>query len=1030
MRRRRLPMWVLVGALLLAARPVAAREPERPADAEALFSTGLEALLDGWPGLGRLHGPVRSGLRSWIAPDGVLLRLEARTNEAWLDGLFLGTMSLDVTWPQAGGPAELAVSIQGPAGTVEIRGTMPVDLDGTTGRLVWNPGPIQGRVEVRRVDLARWTAAFPGLALWGEVDVVLDLAGDPAAPSLQFQADGRDVRWRGQTVGAVQLAWSQEGEDAALSFRSGAPEDPSVVGTARIPMRVDLRAGGLDWLDAKPMELAVRAMGLTADRMRPLWSAPGGADFRLDVTLEGRGSLDNLEMTGNAVGEYLTAGGNTPLVARLAVGPAVQSLRLALGEALAVLDLSMEVPLVDVRRRGIVPVAAALRGNLSLDLPLPLAAPFLSILHQPEGRVAGAVAVSGTLGAPHLDGLFETREAHATFLALNRRVRDLAGRVVFAGNRIELAGLTATSARGTLQGEGALTLVATPPGHEGPLWSAWRAEGAASVTVAGFPVVQPGIPVARADGTIRANLVAGPGSFDAKIALHGGLLQLTGEKLVDVTPIPSDPGVRVRSLDRPGPAVHSPLAGGGHLGLDLALIDPVTVRGQGLDLSVGGRLVLDRRGPVVRVDGGFEVLPGGRFRLFDNRFDIRAGRMTLAEGRLDRPETAGSQAEVLADPDRPPQVRPLDPVVDLVARAKVVETHVLVKLQGRASRPELVLVSVPSLPPYQVLTLLIVGRVDVVDDRGGRVRREAARLVDRFHNPGLKRQLFDSVGVDNLGLGFGSNVSQPIVTVGKQITRQLYVETVYHHNAPQGQNRMQGNVQYRLTPSWKLDTVFGDAGEGGIGAFWATRFGGPPPPPAPDDDWGVSVPQPRGDADGDELEDPFDLCPDEPEDPDGFQDDDGCPDLDNDGDGIPDAQDADRMGPETFNGFQDDDGAPDVAPPRLCEVQGRFGTVAFPVGRARLDAQGMAVARAAAAVLGRLPGLGVRVVGHSDDSGTQSLNLVVSRARAQAVRDVMVRAGVPRRRILVEAVGADRPLDDSGTPEARDRNRRVELIFQ
>src|SRR5215472_3462873 len=45
------------------------------------------------------------------------------------------------------------------------------------------------------------------------------------------------------------------------------------------------------------------------------------------------------------------------------------------------------------------------------------------------------------------------------------------------------------------------------------------------------------------------------------------------------------------------------------------------------------------------------------------------------------------------------------------------------------------------------------------------------------------------------------------------------------------------------------------------------------------------------DRDGDGIPDTVDRCPDEPEDYDGFQDDDGCPDRDNDNDGVPDAED-------------------------------------------------------------------------------------------------------------------------------------------
>lgn len=66
-----------------------------------------------------------------------------------------------------------------------------------------------------------------------------------------------------------------------------------------------------------------------------------------------------------------------------------------------------------------------------------------------------------------------------------------------------------------------------------------------------------------------------------------------------------------------------------------------------------------------------------------------------------------------------------------------------------------------------------------------------------------------------------------------------------------------------------------------------------------------------GDRDGDGIPDDIDKCPDDPEDFDGFQDEDGCPDLDNDKDGIPDSLDKCPNDPETFNNFEDEDGCPD-----------------------------------------------------------------------------------------------------------------------
>jgi OOP family OmpA-OmpF porin len=65
------------------------------------------------------------------------------------------------------------------------------------------------------------------------------------------------------------------------------------------------------------------------------------------------------------------------------------------------------------------------------------------------------------------------------------------------------------------------------------------------------------------------------------------------------------------------------------------------------------------------------------------------------------------------------------------------------------------------------------------------------------------------------------------------------------------------------------------------------------------------------DTDGDGIPDSKDQCIMEPEDKDGYLDEDGCPDRDNDGDGIPDSVDKCPNKPEDFDGFQDEDGCPD-----------------------------------------------------------------------------------------------------------------------
>ncbi len=66
-----------------------------------------------------------------------------------------------------------------------------------------------------------------------------------------------------------------------------------------------------------------------------------------------------------------------------------------------------------------------------------------------------------------------------------------------------------------------------------------------------------------------------------------------------------------------------------------------------------------------------------------------------------------------------------------------------------------------------------------------------------------------------------------------------------------------------------------------------------------------------GDRDGDGYKDDDDECPDEPEDFDGFADEDGCPDPDNDRDGILDVDDECPLVPEDRDGDADEDGCPE-----------------------------------------------------------------------------------------------------------------------
>ncbi len=129
-------------------------------------------------------------------------------------------------------------------------------------------------------------------------------------------------------------------------------------------------------------------------------------------------------------------------------------------------------------------------------------------------------------------------------------------------------------------------------------------------------------------------------------------------------------------------------------------------------------------------------------------------------------------------------------------------------------------------------------------------------------------------------------------------------------------------VGYSESPSWFTPGIMVGTGTGpSLRASWSIAFHEDDArtaftPRLPDWYWQAAISMPiyfgGRDRDDDTVKDKLDQCPDTPEDLDGFQDQDGCPDLDNDGDGIPDNRDAAPNLAEDFDGFQDHDGRPDL----------------------------------------------------------------------------------------------------------------------
>jgi outer membrane protein OmpA-like peptidoglycan-associated protein len=205
-----------------------------------------------------------------------------------------------------------------------------------------------------------------------------------------------------------------------------------------------------------------------------------------------------------------------------------------------------------------------------------------------------------------------------------------------------------------------------------------------------------------------------------------------------------------------------------------------------------------------------------------------------------------------------------------------------------------------------------------------------------------------------------------------------------------------------------------------------------------------------GDRDGDGFLDPDDKCPDLPgvapdgcppgdRDMDGFTDDvdacpdeagvdpDGCPIRDKDGDGFTDDVDKCVDEPENVNGFEDDDGCPDEIPEEIKKFEGTLKGIYFDVSKATVKSKSRSVLDGAASTLNKYPKIRVEISGHTDSTGSRDYNMTLSKDRADAVRAFLVNKGVEESRIETRGAGPDEPIDSNKTRAGRSQNRRIEF---
>jgi outer membrane protein OmpA-like peptidoglycan-associated protein len=103
--------------------------------------------------------------------------------------------------------------------------------------------------------------------------------------------------------------------------------------------------------------------------------------------------------------------------------------------------------------------------------------------------------------------------------------------------------------------------------------------------------------------------------------------------------------------------------------------------------------------------------------------------------------------------------------------------------------------------------------------------------------------------------------------------------------------------------------------------------------------------------------------------------------------------------------------------------------ISFPVGQATITPNFRSMLDNFAQSLQQNPETTVTIVGHTDATGSSTVNEPLSLQRADAVRDYLVSRGVASSRIVVDGRGAREPVASNDTEAGRARNRRVEIFL-
>lgn len=723
---------------------------------------------------------------------------------------------------RATGKLHARTSGNGAAGgkTAELRATLDAPLSVTSRGLVMAPaGPISGTIESSDVDLAALPPLQRLLARWGltggRFNVRAAVAGDVLDPRGTLDLDVKRLEYRHVTG---------DGRDAAVHRVPGIGVTLAVATSAheiRISNRLALYGGGFVTLDATA-GIGLAALLRGADpRQAPLSATVDLPRFQIaafrSVSDELRDTTGWLSAHGRLTGTLAVPKGALDVrlddahIDQVGLGPLVAHVETNGRNLRGKLQMQTGAAGKMALTASLLTPAGAVTGAPTLDLKLDARGidpgfmrPFLTNVRELGGVIDAQVTARGSWARPALGGRLYYYRGRLGITG-QPTFHDIGVAIALAPGRVDIDTLQAHSGDGVLSGKGQVKL-------EGMQ----LVSGDLSARAERFLVAAAGVSGSRLDGDLQVHLgrdgpahLAGTATVPrATVWLPG--LSLGGRKVQRIQPhddVRFIDGASRAAAERD--AATPPATPATTLTLQ-GRARTIYVRAKDVDLELESRLT-------------FQTSATGEPSLV-GVIRFRRGRIAIGSQRFELDES-----RIVFD-------GPVTPRLDLRLAHTFPEATVTVELRGTAARPELRFRSDPPIyDQAQIVSLVLTGHLSGAP--GGPSPDPTAVIASAVLGK-LADKLAPQLGLDVLKVEQTTpppdQQQQPAssspgllaqrVEIGKYVTDNVFVSYAHVFGANETQNTNEAQAEYRLSADWMAQTVFGDAGVGGIDAFWTRRY--------------------------------------------------------------------------------------------------------------------------------------------------------------------------------------------------------------